>query len=182
MTRLKNRLRMMFAITFIMLAFPGFGQPPQVWSRLTQPPYPYLQPSVKCDKIVKKQPLFEVRPVLGQDVIVDVQLFPFHPRAFLVGSDAEREVALLSRSCWCIVLFSKLVSSKITTRKRKSPKSCTDNGSFAGTNKILQALSRWLCNKSEVLVVGNSRLWLSCAGPVGQVQTSSTASDTHGGI
>ena len=81
---------MMFAITFIMLAFPGFGQPPQVWSRLTQPPYPYLQPSVKCDKIVKKQPLFEVRPVLGQDVIVDVQLLPFHPGALLVGSDAER--------------------------------------------------------------------------------------------
>ena len=163
MMRLKNRTRMMFAITFIMLAFPGFGQPPQVWSRLTQPPYPYLQTSVDCDKTVKQQPLFEVRPVLGQDVIVDVQLFPFHPGALLVGSDAEREVALLSRSCWCIVLFSKLVSSKITTRKRKSPRNCNDNGSFAGTNKILQALSRWLCNKSEVLVVGNSRLWLSCA-------------------
>ena len=38
----ENRLKMVVGITFIILAFPGFGQPPQVWSRLTQPPYPYL--------------------------------------------------------------------------------------------------------------------------------------------
>ena len=51
---MKNRVRMMFGLTFIMLAFPGLGEPPQVWSRLTQPPYPYLRPSNQCEKIVCK--------------------------------------------------------------------------------------------------------------------------------
>ena len=78
---LKMRLKMVVGITFIILAFPGFGQPPQVWSRLTQPPYPYLQPNNQCDNFFvkkKQKPFFEVGPVLGKDVVVDVQLFPFH--------------------------------------------------------------------------------------------------------
>ena len=52
---------------------------------------------------VKQQPFFEIRPVLGQDVIVDIQLFPFHPRVLLAASDAERDVAQLSRSCWRVL-------------------------------------------------------------------------------
>ena len=45
-----------------------------------------------------------------------------------------------SRSCCCIVFFSNLVSGKITTCKCKSPRNCTDNWSFAGTNKILHLM------------------------------------------
>ena len=142
MMMMKNRVRMMFGLTFIMLAFPGLGEPPQVWSRLTQPPYPYLRPSNQCNFFLQNccTPFFEIWPVLGQDVIVDVQLFLFHPSALLMACDAEREVVVVSRSCCCIVFFSNLVSGKITICKCKSPRNCTDNWSFAGTNKILHLM------------------------------------------
>jgi len=83
-------------------------------------------------------PFFEIRPVLGQDVIVDVQLFSFHPSILLlVASDAEREVVEEA----AVVLSCNFVSSSITNYKQQTPRNCTDNWSFAGTNKALQGLS-----------------------------------------
>ena len=147
MMRMKNRIRTMF--TFIMLAFPGFGQPPQVWSRLTQPPYPYLyNQMINVTKLSGNNcctPFFEIRPVLGQDVIVDVQLFLLHPSALPMASDVELEVV----EEVAVVLFCNLMSSTITNYKQQTPRYCTDNWFFAGTNKVLEALSCWLCNNSS---------------------------------
>ena len=89
-------------------------------------------------------PFFEIRPVLGQDVIVDVQLFLLHPSALPMASDVELEVVEEA----AVVLFCNLLSSTITNYKRQTLQNCTNNWSFAGTNKALQELSYWLCNIS----------------------------------
>ena len=115
---------MVVGITFIILAFPGFGQPPQVWSRLTQPPYPYLQPNNQCDNFfVKKNKNLSLRSgqFLGR---MWLWMSNFFPSIFPTPQKCRRWRNLLS-----VVIFSNHNSrSIITNRKHQTQQYCTDKG------------------------------------------------------